>query len=110
MSSKVPNVDDATDVIFLEITNLPESQWYFINQAKYANDILKKFGFDTSDSVDTPMVERSKHIDIRHHFIREHVEKGVMELYFVRTEFQLTDFLTMALSREIFISFFCDMG
>ncbi|GJX78456.1 retrovirus-related pol polyprotein from transposon TNT 1-94 [Tanacetum coccineum] len=28
---------------------------------------------------------RSKHIDIRHHFIREQVEKGVVELYFVRT-------------------------
>ncbi|GJY30230.1 retrovirus-related pol polyprotein from transposon TNT 1-94 [Tanacetum coccineum] len=26
---------------------------------------------------------RSKHIDIRHHFIREQVEKGVVELYFV---------------------------
>lgn len=32
----------------------------FINQAKYASDILKKFGFDSSDTVDTPMVERSK--------------------------------------------------
>ncbi|GJW78036.1 hypothetical protein Tco_0139718 [Tanacetum coccineum] len=26
---------------------------------------------------------RSKHIDIRHHFIREQVEKGVVELYFI---------------------------
>ncbi|GJR99687.1 retrovirus-related pol polyprotein from transposon TNT 1-94 [Tanacetum coccineum] len=33
---------------------------------------------------------RSKHIDIRHHFIREQVEKGVVELYFVRTEYQLS--------------------
>jgi hypothetical protein len=32
----------------------------FINQAKYASDILKKFGFNSSDTVDTPMVERSK--------------------------------------------------
>ncbi|GJS04233.1 copia protein [Tanacetum coccineum] len=28
---------------------------------------------------------RSKHIDIRHHFIREQVENGVVELYFVET-------------------------
>lgn len=45
---------------------------------------------------------RSKHIDIRHHFIREQVEKGVVELYFVRTEFQLADIFTKALSRERF--------
>ncbi|GJX10921.1 hypothetical protein Tco_0200780 [Tanacetum coccineum] len=32
---------------------------------------------------------RSKHIDIRHHFIREQVENGVVELYFVETNYQL---------------------
>ncbi|GKB61779.1 hypothetical protein Tco_0917965, partial [Tanacetum coccineum] len=30
---------------------------------------------------------RSKHIDIRHYFIKEQVENGVVELYFVRTEY-----------------------
>ncbi|GJT67086.1 retrovirus-related pol polyprotein from transposon TNT 1-94 [Tanacetum coccineum] len=45
---------------------------------------------------------RSKHIDIRHHFIREQVEKGVVELYFVRTEYQLADIFTKALPRERF--------
>ncbi|GJZ16337.1 retrovirus-related pol polyprotein from transposon TNT 1-94 [Tanacetum coccineum] len=39
----------------------------------------------------------SKHIDIRHHFIREQVENGVVELYFVRTEYQLADIFTKAL-------------
>ena len=43
---------------------------------------------------------RSKHIDIRYHFIKEHVENGVIELYFVQTEFQLAYILTKALSRE----------
>nr|GEW37884.1 hypothetical protein [Tanacetum cinerariifolium] len=33
---------------------------------------------------------RSKHIDIRHHFILEQVERGVVELYFVSTDYQLT--------------------
>ncbi|GJZ06875.1 retrovirus-related pol polyprotein from transposon TNT 1-94 [Tanacetum coccineum] len=32
----------------------------FINQAKYALEIFKKYGMDSSDSVDTPMVDRSK--------------------------------------------------
>ncbi|GJU49513.1 retrovirus-related pol polyprotein from transposon TNT 1-94 [Tanacetum coccineum] len=45
---------------------------------------------------------RSKHIDIRHHFIKEQVEKGVVELYFVRTEYQLADIFTKALPRERF--------
>ncbi|GJT25737.1 retrovirus-related pol polyprotein from transposon TNT 1-94 [Tanacetum coccineum] len=45
---------------------------------------------------------RSKHIDIRHHFIREQAEKGVVELYFVRTEYQLADIFTKALPRERF--------
>ncbi|GJX81198.1 retrovirus-related pol polyprotein from transposon TNT 1-94 [Tanacetum coccineum] len=40
---------------------------------------------------------RSKHIDIRYHFIKEQVENGVVELYFVRTEFQLADIFTKAL-------------
>ncbi|GKF15415.1 retrovirus-related pol polyprotein from transposon TNT 1-94, partial [Tanacetum coccineum] len=45
---------------------------------------------------------RSKHIDIRHHFIREQVKKGVVELYFVRTKYQLADIFTKALPRERF--------
>nr|GFB29297.1 retrovirus-related Pol polyprotein from transposon TNT 1-94 [Tanacetum cinerariifolium] len=112
----------------------------FINQSKFALEILKKFGIDSCDSVDTPMVDRLKldedlsgtpvdqtrfrsmvgslmyltasrpdlvfaicmcarlkHIDIRHHFIREQVERGVVELYFVSTDYQLADIFTKAL-------------
>ncbi|GJR79846.1 retrovirus-related pol polyprotein from transposon TNT 1-94 [Tanacetum coccineum] len=43
---------------------------------------------------------RSKHIDIRFHFIKEHVENGVIELYFVNTEYQLADIFTKPLARE----------
>ncbi|GJT44578.1 hypothetical protein Tco_0953293 [Tanacetum coccineum] len=45
---------------------------------------------------------RSKHIDIRHHFIREKVENGVVELYFVKMEYQLVNIFTKALPRERF--------
>ncbi|GJT30841.1 retrovirus-related pol polyprotein from transposon TNT 1-94 [Tanacetum coccineum] len=45
---------------------------------------------------------RSKHIDIRHHFIQEQVKKGVVELYFVTTDYQLADIFTKALLRERF--------
>nr|GEW22515.1 retrotransposon protein, putative, unclassified [Tanacetum cinerariifolium] len=144
----------------------------FINQSKFAFEILKKFGMSSCDPVDTPMVDRlkldedplgilvnqtrfrsmvgslmyliasrpdlvfavcmcaryqasptkkhlealkqmqikkdvrtheevhpevlsslainwSKHIDIRNHFIREKVEKGVVKLYFVTTDYHL---------------------
>ncbi|GJU01029.1 retrovirus-related pol polyprotein from transposon TNT 1-94 [Tanacetum coccineum] len=43
---------------------------------------------------------RSKYIDIRFHFIKEQVENGVVELYFVNTEYQLADIFTKALGKE----------
>ncbi|GJR88367.1 retrovirus-related pol polyprotein from transposon TNT 1-94 [Tanacetum coccineum] len=43
---------------------------------------------------------RSKHIDIRFHFIKEHVENGVIKLYFVNMKYQLADIFTKALGRE----------
>ncbi|GJX75788.1 retrovirus-related pol polyprotein from transposon TNT 1-94 [Tanacetum coccineum] len=43
---------------------------------------------------------RSKHIDIRYHFIKEQVKNRVVELYFVRTEYQLAYIFTKALGRE----------
>ncbi|GJZ47738.1 retrovirus-related pol polyprotein from transposon TNT 1-94 [Tanacetum coccineum] len=45
---------------------------------------------------------RSKHIDIRHHFIRDQVEKGVVELHFVLMDYQLADIFTKALPKEQF--------
>nr|GEU44953.1 retrovirus-related Pol polyprotein from transposon TNT 1-94 [Tanacetum cinerariifolium] len=40
---------------------------------------------------------RTKHIVVRYHFIKEHVEKGMIELYFVKTDYQLADIFTKAL-------------
>ncbi|GJR89640.1 retrovirus-related pol polyprotein from transposon TNT 1-94 [Tanacetum coccineum] len=172
--------------IYVDISQSPEG--IFINQSKYANETLKKYGMDLCDPVDTPMVDRlkldadplgipvdhtryqvswsskkqrstsistieaeyivmsgccaqilwmrfqlkdygfafnnvplycdnksaialccnnvqhsrSKHIDIRHHFIKKQVENDVVELYFVTTEYQLADIFTKALPRERF--------
>ncbi|GKB37580.1 hypothetical protein Tco_0882522 [Tanacetum coccineum] len=44
---------------------------------------------------------RSKHIDIQHHLIREQVEKGVVELYFVTTDYQLANIFNKALLRDL---------
>ncbi|GJS26749.1 hypothetical protein Tco_0487369 [Tanacetum coccineum] len=45
---------------------------------------------------------RSKHIDVRYHFIKEQVENRIVELYFVRTEYQLANIFTKLLPRERF--------
>ncbi|GJS71032.1 retrovirus-related pol polyprotein from transposon TNT 1-94 [Tanacetum coccineum] len=45
---------------------------------------------------------KTKHIDIRYHFIKEHVEKVTIELYFVGTEYQLANLFTKALLKERF--------
>ncbi|GJZ83244.1 retrovirus-related pol polyprotein from transposon TNT 1-94 [Tanacetum coccineum] len=41
-----------------------------------------------------------KYAALGYHFIKEQVENGVVELYFVRTEYQLADIFTKALGRE----------
>ncbi|GJV21237.1 retrovirus-related pol polyprotein from transposon TNT 1-94 [Tanacetum coccineum] len=48
------------DVILFRIINFSKSRGIFVNQSKYASKIIKKYGLLTSDSVDTPMVEKSK--------------------------------------------------
>ncbi|GJW00475.1 retrovirus-related pol polyprotein from transposon TNT 1-94 [Tanacetum coccineum] len=45
---------------------------------------------------------RSKHIDVRYHFIKEQVENRIVKLYFVQTEYQLADIFTKPLPRERF--------
>nr|GFA35202.1 hypothetical protein [Tanacetum cinerariifolium] len=45
---------------------------------------------------------RTKHIDVRYHFIKEKVENGIVELFFVGTEYQLADLFTKSLPEERF--------
>ncbi|GJZ52692.1 retrovirus-related pol polyprotein from transposon TNT 1-94, partial [Tanacetum coccineum] len=113
-----------------------------ILMTKYALEFLNKYGMDSCDPVDTPIVDwtkldedlqgtpidatryrgmirsliylitsrpdlvfahsRSKHIDVQYHFIKEQVKNGVVELYFIRTDYQLADIFTKALPRERF--------
>ncbi|GJR34982.1 retrovirus-related pol polyprotein from transposon TNT 1-94 [Tanacetum coccineum] len=62
-----------------------KSQGIFINQLKYALESLKKYGFDSCDPVDTPVVEKSK--------LDEDKEGKA-------TEYQLVDIFTKSLARE----------
>ena len=45
---------------------------------------------------------RSKHIEIKHHFIRDHVNKSEIELIFVDTKNQLADIFTKPLVEDRF--------
>ncbi|GJS82190.1 retrovirus-related pol polyprotein from transposon TNT 1-94 [Tanacetum coccineum] len=47
-------------LFFLGLQIFQNPRGIFINQSKYALESLKKYGFDSCDPVDTPMVEKSK--------------------------------------------------
>ncbi|KAI3681646.1 hypothetical protein L6452_36448 [Arctium lappa] len=53
-------------------------------------------------SVNPVQHTKTKHIDMRYHFIKHHVEEVTIELYFVPTEYQLTDIFTKALDEKRF--------
>ncbi|GJR39262.1 retrovirus-related pol polyprotein from transposon TNT 1-94 [Tanacetum coccineum] len=184
---KMPMMGQMSFFLGLQISQSPRG--IFINQSTYASEIVKKYDMLTADSVDTPLVEKSKldkdlhgtqvnatlyrriigslmyltssrpdlihavclcaryqakptkkhlqaltdygfqfnkiplycdnksaialccnnvqhsqakHIDVHYHFIKEQVENGIVELYFVRTEYQLADIFTKPLPRERF--------
>lgn len=45
-----------------------------------------------------------KHIEIKHPFIRDHIQKGNMELQFVYTKDQIADLFTKPLTEDKLIS------
>ena len=46
---------------------------------------------------------RTKHIDVRHHFIRDHIEKGNIEILKIGIEDQLADIFTKPLQESRFL-------
>nr|GEV06280.1 retrovirus-related Pol polyprotein from transposon TNT 1-94 [Tanacetum cinerariifolium] len=53
---------------------------------------------------------RTKHIAVCYHFIKEHVEKGTIELYFLKTDYQLADLFTKSLPADRFNYLVCRLG
>ncbi|GJZ25139.1 retrovirus-related pol polyprotein from transposon TNT 1-94 [Tanacetum coccineum] len=53
---------------------------------------------------------RPKHIAVCYHFIKEHIEKGTIELYFVKTDYQLVDLFTKSLPVDRFNYLLCCLG
>ncbi|GJX31740.1 putative ribonuclease H-like domain-containing protein [Tanacetum coccineum] len=117
---------EMTFFLGLQVNQSPSG--IFINQSNYVNEILKKYGLNTCDTVGTPMdikdkldldqirtlVDATKYRsmigalmyltssrpDIVHATC--HVEKGTIELYVVKTDYQLADIFTKALPVDRF--------
>ena len=45
---------------------------------------------------------RTKHVDVRYHFVREYIEKGILKVVFVRSAENVADVMTKNLGRELF--------
>ncbi|GJR91935.1 ribonuclease H-like domain-containing protein, partial [Tanacetum coccineum] len=84
-------------------------------QVMWMRTQLKDYGFNYNkiqlycDSQSTIAIScnpvqhsRTKHIHTRYHFIKEQVKNDIIELYFVRTEYQLADMFTKALPEDRF--------
>ena len=53
---------------------------------------------------------KTKHIEIRHHFLRDHVMKEDIDIIHVNTEEQLTDIFTKPLDEKRFCEFWCELN
>ena len=53
---------------------------------------------------------RTKHIEVKHHFIRDHVKKGDINLELIDTNHQIADIFTKPLDREKFEYFRSELG
>jgi hypothetical protein len=53
---------------------------------------------------------RVKHIKVRHHFLRDHVEKRGIEMKYINTERQLTNIFTKSLDVTRFASLREELG
>ena len=46
--------------------------------------------------------QRTKHISVRHHFVREFIEDGILKIVFVKSKMNHADIFTKNLSRDLF--------
>nr|GFB69847.1 hypothetical protein [Tanacetum cinerariifolium] len=89
---------DPVDTPMVEKSKLDEDTQRKAVDPTHYRDMVGTLMYLTSSRPD--LHSRSNRIDIKYHFIKEQVESGVVELYFVRTEYQLADIFTKALCRE----------
>ena len=54
--------------------------------------------------------DRTKHVEIDRHFIKEKLEKKIISLHFLRSKDQLANILTKAATSEAFDDAICKLG
>ena len=54
--------------------------------------------------------DRTKHVEVDRHFIKEKLEAKIIKLPFVKSEDQLADVLTKAVSNRVFYNSFDKLG
>jgi len=94
---------------FISMTKLLQELLYFkqlINEIleKSINSMIIHSDNKSAITLATHSVDhgRSKHIDIKLHFIREHVKNNALQLQYLNSENQTADIFTKPLSREKF--------
>ncbi|GJT67009.1 retrovirus-related pol polyprotein from transposon TNT 1-94 [Tanacetum coccineum] len=104
--------------LHLQCLQQRQSTWRYLQNCAQVNvdeDTTSDYGFNYNKNtviwrlsvchshfMQPSKLRRSKHIHTRYHFIKEQVENGIIELYFVRTEYQLADMFTKALPEDRF--------
>jgi len=94
-----------------------------VKEALWVLTWLKQVGFDLSTitiqmdsngalnlAKNAQFSQLTKHIDIRHHFIRDHMEKGEISLQYLPTDAMTADILTKPLEKVKFARFREQMG
>ncbi len=93
-----------------------QAMWYrsFLVELGYTVDNPIPLHGDNKGAVDlalNPVTgRRSKHIDIKHHVIREYLEKGEISLVCTPTAEMVADGFTKSLPRALLQRFNSDMG
>ena len=92
-------------------------------ECDYLLSLVKSLGLDLDGSIllhgdnhvaiklaENPITHsRSKHFDIRHHFVRNLVEREFIQLQYILTDQNIADILTKALGRPKLNQFRCDL-
>ncbi|KAL6315101.1 hypothetical protein AAG906_035309 [Vitis piasezkii] len=108
---------------FLGIEVSRSSEGIFLSQRKYALDLLQEIGMSGCQLVNTPIEEaacdiahnpvqhdRTKHVEVDRFFIKEKLDDKIVELPKIRSEDQLADILTKAVSSQVFSKFLDKLG
>jgi hypothetical protein len=88
-----------------------------VQEVLWVRSLLKELGFDVSMSSvimcdnqaaiaiakNPTHISRSKHIDVKHHFVRDEVEAGSIKVEWISTQHQLADILTKPLGPHVFL-------